>query len=184
MIVYLFISLFIVTKFSSASAGKLFRTAFQRKTLVPIWSAKLLILCWWTERFSQISRIPRAKCQSPVYESAVYYMMTNVWIFVRWRSSWRKTQKVRPVRVQVQFSGLSRNRPRHRETQANRVTWQILIHPVLYILQYFSSSILPMYFNFTVLTTSVDNKIVIIGVLYLFFMTWHFRLQIYFVTLR
>ena len=26
-----------------------------------------------------------------------------------------------------------------------------------------------MYFNFTVLTTSVDNKIVIIGVLYLFF---------------
>ena len=71
--------------------------------------AKIVRKCLKTERFSQISRIPRAK---------------------------RESEK---------FSGLSRNRPQYRKTQVNRITSQILIHPV-HVLKYFNSPVLPMYF--------------------------------------
>ena len=69
---------------------------------------KIVRKCLGTERFSPISRIPRAK---------------------------RESEK---------FSGLSRNRPQGRKTNVNRLTWQILIHPV-HILKYFNLPILPMY---------------------------------------
>ena len=95
--------------------------------------AKIVTKCPGTERFSQISRIPRAK---------------------------RESEK---------FSGLSRNRPPDRKTQVNRLTWKILIHPVHILIHPYCQCI------FTLLTTSVDNKVAIIVIMFNFFCNLTFQ---------
>ena len=88
--------------------------------------AKIVRKCLGTERFSQISRIPRAKRESEKFSA-------------------------------------------YRKTQVNRLTCQILIHP-LHILKYLNSPIWPIYFwLFALLTTNVDNKVVITVILFHFF---------------